>query len=401
MAVPADAPPRRAREVAISVLSLALAAAIWLPAVHWFFQPDAADELGPGLSERSAGLAARFQDIWADPAERAREVERMRSMNAEWDLMGRTFLVASLANIALRDPSLRGPALETVDRIIDDTLARERESGPLFFLLGYANDSRWVMDPPRSQFLDGEMALMLGLRRLVEERGDYRVLLQERVATIVDRMERGPVLCAESYPNECWAFCNSIALAAIAIADSLDGTDHAAFLARWVRTARERLTDPQTGLLVSSYTLDGRTLDGPEGTSIWMAAHFLQLVDPSFAEEQFRRAKDGLARSILGFGYSREWPPASPGRRDIDSGAVIPLLEASTGASGLALVGARAFGDDDLYCSLLASLKFGGFPIGRDGRLSYGASNGVGDAVILYASVLGPAWDEVRRRAAP
>ena len=96
---------------------------------------------------------------------------------------------------------------------------------------------------------------------------------------------------AESYPDECWMFCNTAALAAIRMSDALDATDHSALFHKWLRTAREKLVDRQTGLLVSSFTLEGRPKDGPEGSSIWMSAHCLQLIDAKFAADQYRRAR--------------------------------------------------------------------------------------------------------------
>jgi len=144
---------------------------------------------------------------------------------------------------------------------------------------------------------------------------------------------------------------------------------------------------------VSTYTLDGATIYGPEGSSIWLAAHMLQLVDRGFAEDQYRRAKRELGRSVLGFGYAREWPSAWRGRADVDSGPVIPGLDVSAGSSGLYLVAARAFGDHDAERELLTTLDFAAFPIDDATGLHYGASNQVGDAVLLYALVLGPAWN--------
>jgi hypothetical protein len=188
------------------------------------------------------------------------------------------------------------------------------------------------------------------------------------------------------------------------MADALDGTDHAPFLAEWVAAARARLVEPRTGLLISAYAVSGRPAPcgaGPEGSSIWMACHMLQLVDPDFAADQYRRARRHLGRSVLGFGYSREWPAASPGGADVDSGPVLPVLGASASASGLAILAAAAFDDRDCFAGLLASLNFLGFPVERDGQLHYRASNPVGDAVLLYAMVVGPLWEEVRRRGGP
>jgi hypothetical protein len=80
------------------------------------------------------------------------------------------------------------------------------------------------------------------------------------------------------------------------------------------------------------------------------------------------------------------------GPADVDSGAVVPVLGASPSASGLALMGAAAFDDGKFYGQLTASLNLAGFPSERGGRLRYCASNQVGDAVILYSTVLGPLW---------
>jgi hypothetical protein len=207
-------------------------------------------------------------------------------------------------------------------------------------------------------------------------------------------MEESPVLGAESYPNECWIFCNTVAIAAIKLSDVLDGPRHEDFIERWIEIAKREMLDPETGLLYASYDVTGAPFQGPEGSSIWMAAHCLQLVDEEFARDQYERAKKELARSVLGFGYAREWPLSYKGPPDVDSGPVIAGI--STASSGLAFMGASAFDDTDYFRRLLASLGFAGFPLETDGRLQFCASNQVGDAVVLYAAVLGPLWDKAR-----
>jgi hypothetical protein len=191
-----------------------------------------------------------------------------------------------------------------------------------------------------------------------------------------------------------------VALAAVRMSDRLDGTDHRTFFRRWLETAGQKLVDPGTGLLVSSFTLEGQPQDGPEGSSIWMAAHCLQLIDEEFAADQYRRARRELGRQVLGFGYAREWPVSWVGPDDVDSGPVVPILGASAGSSGLAFLGARAFDDNAYLRRLQTSLDFVGFPQPRAGRLRYCASNQVGDAVLCYAAVLGPLWDQVHKEPA-
>ena len=399
------------RRVLCVLLSLLIGTCVWLPLLHVFFRPKPSDYYAEsGLSPKAQALLRRHMDLWSDPDLRAHEVERMRTSNAEWDFMARTFLVLSLANAALRNADGKAEYLRVIDVIIDETLRLEEEHGVYYFLMDYARDSPFVSAAGRSLFEDGEIALMLACRGLVEEKDAYRAPLSHRVDLMVETMQESPVLSGESYPNECWTFCNAVALAAIRLSDVLEGTDHSAFLHGWIETARERLVDEQTGLLFSSYSFTGVPYDGPEGSTIWMVAHCLQVVDPAFAKDQYDRARKELGNSVLGFGYAREWPEErdTPGQYyprgwlpDVDSGPIIPFLKISAGSSGMALLGASAFDDREYFSSLLTSLAFGGFPVEKNGRLKYCASNAVGDAVILYAAVVGPLWEEAARRSAP
>src|SRR5262249_44116477 len=159
------------------------------------------------------------------------------------DFMGRSFLAFALADLALCDPGERPRALAVMDEIIEETRRNEAEKGITHFLMPYAKRRDFVVQPARSQFIDGELALMMGLRRLVAEKEEYKAPLNERVVAMIERMQKSPVLSAESYPDECWTFCNTVSLAAIRVSDVLDGGDHSAFLRRWVDTARVKLID--------------------------------------------------------------------------------------------------------------------------------------------------------------
>lgn len=376
-----------------ALLALTLAGLLWIPAVHLLFAGDAD---AAGRERTRDALVATQLGLVEDPAAREAALARMRAANAEWDFMGRTFVVLSLANRALERPEIRPRALAAMDLLIDETLRLEAERGQDHFLMDYVHAGTFVDPSGRSVFVDGEIALMLAARQRVEPVERLRAPLAERIAAVTAQMERGPMRSAESYPDECWTFCNTVALAAIRVSDAVTGEDHGALLAGWLENARAHLVDRQTGLLVSSYRYDGTHLDGPEGSSIFLAAHMLELVDPAFARDQYERAREHLGVSFAGFGWAREWPASWEGPADVDSGPVVPIVDASAGASGMALVGAAAFDDDAWSTALHTSLAFAAFPT-RDeaGRVRYAASNQVGDAVLLYALSLGPLWDRV------
>jgi hypothetical protein len=386
-----------AKKFGVGAIALVIAGAIWLPCLHFFFSKPAKQfRAHVGLSSTAKELAARHLEVWTDSKLREQELSRMRASNAEWDFMGRSFLVWSLANIGLRDPAQKPVCLETMDRIIDETLRLEKEKGMYFFLMGYAKFGSYVVQPARSLFIDGEIALMLASRRLLEEKPEYKSLLTERVEVITSGLKSTPGMLLESYPNECWMFDHCVALVALRAADHLDGTDHSKLVRDWIAMAKKKLVHEKSGLLISSFSCDGHPKDGPEGSTLWMVAHCLQLLDEDFANDQYARARNELGEITLGFGYAHEWPESWDSQADVDSGPIIPVFNISAGSSGMALIGASAFYDEKFLSSLAATLDFAAFPSRRGNRLKYCASNQVGDAALLYAATLGPIWRMIK-----
>jgi hypothetical protein len=361
------------------LICLILAAALWFPSLHACFEED------PALVRE--GLARARLCRWRYGADSS----ALRRANPEWDLMERLFTVLAFANLSLREEPTE--YLPVIDSIIDDTLARERAYGPRHFLLGYANRAPFLDPTGRSMFVEGEIAMMLAARATVRRDLAHEAELRVRMERIAGQIERGPALLAESYPDEVWLFCNTVALAALRLGDRVLGTNHDDLIARWLESAKAHLVHPTTGLLISETTYDGRVQDGPEGSTIWLVADMLLVIDPDFADDQYTRAKRELAGGALGFAWAREWPASWEGPEDVDSGPTIPLLEANAGASGLAIVGASAFHDDEFRDGLITSLGIGAFPVSNwDGELRFAAGNDLADAVILYALSHGPLW---------
>jgi hypothetical protein len=213
---------------------------------------------------------------------------------------------------------------------------------------------------------------------------------------MAEEFNRSPHLILESYPDECWMFDHCLGLDAMKMADYLDGTDHSKLIRDWVAMAKQKLIDSQSGLLISSFTTDDVPLGGPQGSTLWMTAHALQILDADFARDQYSRARKQLGEITLGFGYAHEWPATWNGPANIDSGPVIPVFKISAGSSGMAFIGASAFDDEPFLKSLNSTVDFAGFPSKKSGRLKYSASNQVGDAALLYAATLGPLWQKIQ-----
>jgi hypothetical protein len=364
-----------------------LALTLWVPVLHLVFRPPPRAELVADLTARQRAVA--LED---DSGER----RLLRRLNPEWDLMSRTFGVLAFTNLALSDGQNRRAHLEVADALIAQTL-RDEQHGPLHFLLPYGRREPFRDEAQRSLFVDGEVALMLAARQLVEARADFAPVLASRVDEVIRQLEASPHLFAESYPDEGWTFCNSIAVAALHLSDRVDGRDHSDLIGRFLASMKQKLVEPRSGLLISSFRHDASLLDGPEGSTLWLAAHMLQLVDPPFAEDQYRRARASLGRTMLGFGWASEWPRTLVNVDDVDSGPTVPLVDANAGSSGLALLGAAAFDDEAYLDALVTSLELAAFPV-RDARgLTYAAGNHLADAVLLYALSEGPLWERARQ----
>lgn len=384
------------RELLKGGLSLAAGATGWLAlGPRWLGSAPPAEGPMPDWVE---GLANHCLTPWEEGDTRA--LASAHAMNPEYDLMARMFLALALADLALRDPDRwRIRALAALDAIADDTRATVASGGQQEFLLGYWRARTWRGDG-RSLFVDGERLMIESVRLLVAEDSDRLARASALADDVAASLAAGPVHAAESYPNECWIFCNTLAVAALGVLGSGRGDPWHAARADFLTSARTLLLDRETGLLMSSFTWDGRQLDGPEGSTLWPATHFLRAVDEELAAEQYALARAAIGRTALGFGWSREWETDDHGFGDIDSGPLVPVLEASASASGMAILAARSHGDTAFARALLASLEVAGLPKPAGGRRSYAASNAVGDAVLLAALTTGPTWDHLAERRA-
>ena len=337
-----------------------------------------------------------LQADWAQglPGER---VVAMRSLNPEYDFMSRTFLVLALADRAIAEPTLAHDHLRTIDAIIDDTLEAEARHGQDHWLMSYWEPDATV-GTGRSLFVDGEVLVMVTARRMVrDDRPELKDETTRRARLVTNNLGSGGDLpFAESYADEGWLFCHAMAMLGLRAQEQLDGTDHSALFTAFERAVRTTLIDPHTGMLASEFTMGGTTMDGPEGSSIWFVVSALDVVAPELAEEQYGLARQALGRSVLGLGYSREWPTGAEAFQDVDSGPIIPILDASTSASGFAIAAARVHDDHRFSAQLTDALGAAEAILQLSPQLAEIAGNPVADAVIVWGQGVGPLFDRLR-----
>jgi len=364
------------------MLASALRVTILLVAVRF-----ALPALAPDKDTRMKALKAD----WSSDSAGTR-VLAMRSINPEYDFMSRTFLVMALADEALANPALRDENLATMDTIIENTLRTEERHGQAHWLMSYWRPEATV-GTGRSLFVDGEVLVMVTARRMVaDDRPELRTETTHRSQQVRANLGSGGVFpLAESYANEGWLFCHAMALLGLRAEEVLDGVDHQTVFESFETTARDRLIDPHgSGMLVSSFTMEGVPDDGAEGSSIWFSASALQVVLPELAREQYQHARRELGSSVLGLGYSREWPAHQSTVQDVDSGPIVPILGASTSASGFALAAARVHQDTRWTSQLDDALGAAEAMLRLSPELARWAGNPVADAVIVWGQGVGP-----------
>src|SRR5688572_26310428 len=174
--------------LARALLSIVLAAALWLPTLHLWF------ERAPEVV--ADGLAARQLALWSGDGGAERAV--LRRTNPEWDLMARLFAALAFANLALAEPAERERYAAAIDRILDETLREEAERGHPHSLLPYSRRGRFRDVEQRSLFVDGEIALMLAARQMIDPDAERGRLLRSRIDRIAGQLERSPLLVGES-----------------------------------------------------------------------------------------------------------------------------------------------------------------------------------------------------------
>jgi len=374
-------------------LALGVAASVWGSQAHRLLTPAvAADPDGRPLDATARAAMNTLERRATGGAHRA----ALRRTNPEWDLIERMIGGLALACAALREPERASRVAPVLRRLALSTHAAAQTHGHAWFLLPYVHRGTW-RGPARSLFVDGEIGVLLGAALMLQpDDVELGEALDARLRHVRRSLRAGPLGSAESYPDECWTYCNATALAALRMGRVLRGRDDRDLVRRWVEGAHEALIHADTGLLVSAYTWEGQATQPPEGSSLWWSAHALRLTAPELARDQFRRAREALFRTRLGFGYALEWPEGVEARVDVDSGGIVPGLGASPASSGLALVAARSFEDQAMSSSLWASVELAGFAHEGGGeRWSLRAGNAVGDAVAAYAMVQGPVWDRL------
>ena len=231
------------------------------------------------------------------------------------------------------------------------------------------------------------LAVAVDLARASGDPAD-REDVRRRARTVETALRGSAAGFLQSYPGQYWP-CDTV-VAAGALTDAavlLDQPDWLATVRAW-RAQAQRFADPATGLLPHRVDGEGRSLEGPRGSSQSVIQAFWPMVDRGLDGRQDLESWSAFRREFLvreaGLVGVREYPRGTDGRGDVDSGPL--LLGVSASASTITLAAARANGDPALAEDLSREAELLGLPTAWGGQRRYALGIlPVGDAFLAWA----------------
>ena len=308
--------------------------------------------------------------------------------NAEWSLFSMSYSVYAFTNMAQRDSSFRAEVAHYTGLAIRRMLA-----GPI--AQAFRNPSASEGDSITSVLYLGHLNLMLGCHRLLDPASPYQALHDSLSAGLHRRLAAAPQHCLESYPGGVWVPDNTVALASLQLHSDLTGSSYQAFCQQWVAYARQHLTDPATGLLLSKPATRRQAAEEPRGSHLGWSISFLYRFAPAYAAEQYRLYQQHFSTN---FGvirlYRERIGSYETSGGDIDSGPLI--LGYSIPANAFAFGNAVALRDWRNAQRLRRVIRFGSREIETPPEIRYGVRfvdlpvSPLAEALLLHAETMTP-----------
>jgi len=316
------------------------------------------------LDEMPAGIGSQFQ--------------------GEWAIYSCSMYAASLANISRLYPETRETNMAYIDSLIRIVMSPE---------ISQYDANRWgdsaLLD------LDSETSHLSYVSILAWMASEYRLAggderyddLQSSLCEALNRrILNSPSMNLQTYPGEL-IYVPDMLVAIVALhkyALQHEGK-YQSTVDAWIKRARERWCDKETGLLVSYLSCEGNQIpDAPiKGSYSGLNCSYLTLIDEEFAREQYALLKKYFGKIGI-VGGIKEYNDKSPMLAfDIDSGPIVLGLSASGTAFGMGAV--TYFNDSELRYGILRTAEIAGHTLYWDGKRHYALANLalVGEAVML------------------
>ncbi|GAA4047811.1 hypothetical protein GCM10022409_37680 [Hymenobacter glaciei] len=309
--------------------------------------------------------------------------------NAEWSLFSMSYSAYAFTNMAQLDSSFRPEAAHYTALAIHQML-----TGTI--VQAFRNHEAAIeTDSVTSVLYLGHLNLMLGCHRLLDPASPYIALHDSLSASLHRRLASAPNHCLESYPGGVWVPDNTVALASLQLHSDLTGSTYRTFCRQWVAYARQHLTDPATGLLLSKPATRHQNAEEPRGSHLGWSIFFLHRFAPAFAAEQYRGYQQHFSTN---FGvirlYNERIGSYETSEGDVDSGPLI--LGYSIPANAFAFGNAVALRDWRNAQRLRRVISFGSREVETPQEIRYSVRfvdlsvSPLAEALLLHAETMTP-----------
>lgn len=315
--------------------------------------------------------------------------------NPEWALFSLSYSVYAFTNMAQLDTTFRPEAARytqlAIHKMLSGSIAQAFRN----------NAAAAAADSVTSVLYLGHLNLMLGCHRLLDPASPYRTLHDSLAATLHRRLAAAPAHCLESYPSGAWVPDNTVAVASLQLHSDLTGSPYRVFCQQWCAYARQHLTDPRTGLLLSKPATPDQAAEEPRGSHLGWSIFFLYRFAPAYAAEQYRLYQQHLSTN---FGVLRLYRERAgeyeTSEGDLDSGPLV--LGYSIPANAFAFGNAVALRDWRNAQRLRRVISFGSRTVETANETHYRVRfvdlpvSPLAEALLLHAETMTP-WRPVSR----
>lgn len=301
----------------------------------------------------------------------------------EWALYSCSMTCAALANIAMLYPQNRQTAISQIRKMIDIALSPEMRE---------YDANRWDEDPLEG--LHGDLSHISYYSHVAWMISNYKQIGGDRefdgiynlLCRAMDcRIRQSPSLNLPTYPGEgIYVPDMLVAIVALANYSRQHNGEYAATVNQWTERAKREWADPQTGLLLSFLSEDGKGVGAPvKGSYAALNCYYLTYIDKSFAFAQYQRLKKHFLQTSPVTGIREYCDRNCWLGLDIDAGPI--LLNLSPSGTAFALGCATFFHDWELRSQLLRTAEMAGTTVTWLGRSHYLLANValVGEAIAL------------------
>lgn len=280
----------------------------------------------------------------------------------EWALYSCSMLTAALYNMSRLYPETKTENLANMDSLINMVLSAELK---MYDIIRWGEDPLETLEGNESHIsYISHLAWMISEYKMIGGNNKYDRLFDALCSTMNRRLLQSNSLNLPTYPGE-YIYIPDMLVAIVALKNYsvLNKGKYASTVRKWIKKARSEWIDKETGLLVSFLKEDGtQNKKSPvKGSYSALNCHYLALIDPEFAREQYDKLKSIFLQAGPFYGVREYHDHGCWWGFDIDAGPI--LFNLSPSGTAFATGPATYFNDTPVRSNFLRTAEIAGHSI--------------------------------------